>query len=75
QLSNAMGLPSCIKTTLMPFLEASHSTIKVFVKSGVANTGAMHITCLRSSKAFIASGVQENASFLVRVVRGSAILP
>jgi hypothetical protein len=70
-----MGLPSYIKMTLMPFLEASHSTIKVFVKSGVANTEAMHITYLRSSKAFIASGVQENAYFFSNVVKGVAILP
>ena len=70
-----MGLPSCIKTAPMPFPEASHSTIKVFVKSGVANTGALHITCLRSSKAFVASGVQENASFFSNVVKGAAILP
>ena len=37
-LSNAMGLSSCIKTTPIPFPEASHYTLKVFVKSGIAKT-------------------------------------
>ena len=70
-----MGLPSCIKTAPIPFLEASHSTINVFVKSGVAKTGATHIASLRCSKALVASGVHENASFFNNVVRGSSILP
>ena len=70
-----MGLPSCIKITPIPFLEASHSIIKVFVKSGVANTGARHIASLRCSKALVASGVHENVSFFNNVVRGAAILP
>ena len=70
-----MGLPSCIKTTPIPFPGASHSTIKVFVKSGVAKTGARHIESLRCSKALVASGVHENASFFNNVVRGAAILP
>ena len=35
----------------------------------------MHIASLRSSKAFVASGVQENASFFSNVVKGVAILP
>ena len=70
-----MGLPSCIKTTPIPFLEASHSTIKVFVKSGVANTSARHIASLSYSKALVASRVHENAYFFNNVVRGAAILP
>ena len=70
-----MGLPSCIKTSPIPFPEASHSTIKVFVKSGVAKTGAWHIASLRCLKAFVASGVHENESFFNNVVRGAAILP
>jgi len=40
RLPKEMGLPYCIKTTPIPFPEASHSTIKVFVKFGVAKTGA-----------------------------------
>jgi len=35
-----MGLHSYIKTTPIPFPEASHSTIKVVVKSGIAKNGA-----------------------------------
>ena len=75
QLSKATGLPSCIKTTPIPFPEASHSIIKAFVKSGVDKTGARHIASLRCSKALVASGVHENASFFNNVVRGVAILP
>jgi hypothetical protein len=59
----------------LPFPEASHSTIKVFVKSGVVKTGALHITSLSCSKALVSSGVHENASFLVNVVKGASILP
>ena len=59
----------------MPFPEASHSTIKVFVKSSVVNIGALHIAYLISLKAFVASGVQENASFFNNVVEGVAINP
>jgi hypothetical protein len=75
ELSKARGLPSCIRTTPIPFPEASHSTIKVFVKSGVVKTGAFHITSLSFSKALVASGVHENVSFLVSVVKGVVILP
>ena len=67
-----MGLPSYIKKTLIPFPKVSHSTIKVFVKSGVAKTGARHIASLRCSKALVASVVQENESFFNNVVRGNA---
>ena len=63
-----MGLPSCIKTTPIPFPEASHSTIKVFVKSGVAKIGARHIASLRRSKALVASGVHENAYFSIMLL-------
>ena len=74
-LSKVTGLPSCIKTTPIPFLEASHSTIKVFVKSRIAKTGARHIASLRCSKALVASRVHENESLFNNVVRGVAILP
>ena len=70
-----MGLPSYIKTAPIPFLEASHSIIKVFLKSGVTKTGARNIASLICSKALVASGVHENASFFNNVVRGAAILP
>ena len=70
-----MGLPSFIKTTPIPFPEASHSTIKVFLRSGVAKTDARHIASLRCSKALVALGVHENAYFFNNFVRGPAILP
>jgi hypothetical protein len=75
QLSKAKGLPSCIRTTKIPFSEASHSTIKVLVKFGVVKTRDFHITYLSCSKALVASGVHENVSFLVSVVKGASILP
>ena len=70
-----MGLPFCIRTTLIPFPRASHSTTKVLVKSHVVKDGALHIVSLSCLKAWAASGVQENAHFLVNVVRGVAIFP
>jgi hypothetical protein len=75
QLSKARVLPSCIRATPIPFPEASHSTIKVFVKLGVVKTGALHITYLSCSKALVYSGVLQNAAFLVSDVKGAAILP
>jgi hypothetical protein len=75
RLSKARGLPYCIRTTPIPFPEASHSTVNVFVKSGVVKTGALHITYLICSKDLVASGVHENASFLFSVVKGVVILP
>jgi hypothetical protein len=75
QHSKAMGLPSCKWTTPITFPEASNSTIKVFVKSGVVKTGAFHITSLSCSKDLVSSGPHENASFLVSVVKGASILP
>ena len=64
-----------MKTTPIPFREASHSTIKVILKFGVAKTGARHVASLRCSKALVASGVHENAYFFNNVVRGVVILP
>jgi hypothetical protein len=75
QLSKARGLPSCIRIAPIPFPEASHSTINVFVKFGVVKTGTLHITSLSCSKALVASGVHENASFLVSFIKGASILP
>jgi hypothetical protein len=75
QLSKGRGLPSCIRTTPTPFHEASHSTIKFFVNSGVVKIGTFHISSLSCSKSLVASGVRANASFLVSVVKGVVILP
>jgi hypothetical protein len=51
QLLKERGLPSRIRIEPMPFLEASHYTIKVFVKFGVVKMGALHISSLSCSKA------------------------
>ncbi len=47
----------------------------VVVKSGVAKTGARHITYLRCSKGLVSYGVQKNAYFSSNVVRGATIFP
>jgi hypothetical protein len=75
QLSKARALPSCIRTTPIPFLEASHSTIKVLVKSRVVKIGSFHITSLSCSNDLVSFGVHENASLLVSDIKGAAILP
>ena len=66
---------SCISTTPIPFPEASHSTIKVFVKYGVNKIGALHMASLICWKTWVSSRVQENASFFNKNVRGATILP
>lgn len=60
---------------MIPFPEASHSTIKVFVKSEGAKTEAWHIDSLRCSKDLVGYGVQKNAPFFSNVVRGATIFP
>lgn len=70
-----MDLPFFIRMAPMPFPEASHSIINVFLKYGVARTGALHIASLSCSKALVASGVQENASFFSKFVKGATIRP
>ena len=54
QLSKAIGSPPCIKTAPILNPEASHSTIKSFVKFGVANTGDDDIMFFNASKHFSA---------------------
>ena len=74
-----MGLPSFIKTSQIPILEASHSTIKVPVKyevaKKVAKTDVWHIEYLICPKALVSYGVQENTYFFSNVVKGAIILP
>jgi hypothetical protein len=72
-LSKEMGLPSYIKTTLIPWPEASHSTINVFVTLGVVKTGVVHIASLSFLKDLVAYYFQENDSFFNNVVRGVSI--
>ena len=69
------GCPSYISTTPIPFPEASLSTIKVFLKSGVAKIGDLHMAPLTCWKAWVSSGVQEDAYFFSNLVRGASILP
>jgi len=75
KLSKVMDISYCIKIEPIPFPKASHSTIKVFVKSNVAKIGTWHIASLRCSKAFVTSGVHKIAYFFNNVVRGAVILP
>ena len=67
--------PSHISTAPIPFPEASHSVIKVFVNFGVNKKRALHMAYLSCWKAWVSSRVQENASFFNNDVRGAAILP
>jgi hypothetical protein len=54
-LSKARGLPYYIKTASIPWPKASHSTINVFVKLGVARMGFVHIASLSFSKYLVVS--------------------
>jgi len=72
-LVKAKGFPSCMRTTPIPFPEASHSNTKVFVKSVSASTGVEHIASFKAWKACSAVEVQVNEFFLGREVRGAAI--
>jgi hypothetical protein len=72
-LSKERGLPSCIKTAPIPWLEASHSSINVFLKLGVAKMGVLHIAYLIFSKDLVSSSVKENASFFNNFIRGVSI--
>ena len=68
-----MGLLFCIKTAPNPRPEVSHSIVKVWEKSGKANTGGLEIANLRWLKACSALSVHEKEFFFNRVVKGAAI--
>jgi hypothetical protein len=46
-LVKAIGHPYCMRITPIPFPEASHCRKKVFLKSGRARTGVVHIDYLK----------------------------
>jgi hypothetical protein len=71
--SKERGLPYCIKNAPIPWPNASHYSINVFVKLGVANMRVVHIASLSFSKDLDSSSAQENASFFNNVVRGDII--
>jgi len=72
-LSKARVLPHCIKFAPMPWLEASHSTMDIFVKLGVTRMRVVHVASLSSSHDMIAYLVKENVSLFNNFVRGAII--
>ena len=58
----------------MPFIQYSPIEIDSFYEN-FPSDNTMDISSLRSSKAFVAFGVQENASFFSNVIKGATILP
>lgn len=73
-LSKAMGLPSCMRTALIPCLEASNSMIIILVKSGVTKTGVVVMDTFRLLKASVVAFVYMNESFFNNYVKGATIL-
>jgi hypothetical protein len=60
---------------LQNFFHYDFDLLIVSCDSGVVKTRDFHITFLSCSKALVASGVHENSSFLVSVIKGASILP
>jgi hypothetical protein len=71
----AMGVPSYMRTAMIPFPEASHSNMNVFVRYGRDRIGVEHIISLKSCKERSTTEFQVKALFLRREVRGVAIFP
>ena len=69
-LSKANGLSFCINTTPILCLDASHSTMNVLPKSGVANIGVEEITSFKSENAKVVSLFHTNDFFFNRDVNG-----
>jgi hypothetical protein len=70
----ANGFPSCISTSLIPLLEASHYKTKVLLNLNRARTGVVHLTFFKYQKAHFVASFHLNF-FFRKVVRGDAILP
>jgi hypothetical protein len=69
------GRPYCMRTTLIPLLDASHSRTKVLVKSGMDSTRVVHISSFKDLNDCSTTKVQLKALFLRRVVRGTTFFP
>jgi hypothetical protein len=63
-----------MRTTPMPFLEASHSNTKILLKSRKARIGVVHITNFKAWTEWYVVGVQLKAIFLRSFVRGVVIM-
>jgi hypothetical protein len=50
-LSKVNGIPYCINTAPIPCHDASHSTMNVLPKSGVANTSVEYMASFKSDNA------------------------
>jgi hypothetical protein len=64
-----------VRIVPIPVPEASDSTTKVFLNSGVARIGVVHVALFILVKAFSTIDVQWNAFLLRRYVKGLTIFP
>jgi hypothetical protein len=70
-----MDFESCMRTSPIPMLEASHSTTNGFLKSGNDRMGHVVIVRFRLLKAMSAGSDHLKESLLSSFVRGPAIAP
>jgi len=69
-LSKSNGLPSCINIDLIPYPDASHSTMNVLPKSGVANTSVEDMASFKRENFKVASSFHANEFFFKKYVSG-----
>ena len=74
-LKNATGCWPWRSMVPNPYVDASHSMMKSWVKSGKTRTGAVVTAVLRAVNAATALGFHENPSWRRRADRGAAIVP
>lgn len=69
-----IGCPACIKTTLIPILEASVLITKSWLNVGNCKTIVSTMACFKVSKPSVASCDQEKKSLHNKFVRGAIIM-